>query len=195
MSDYQQAISLFIKYSVYEKLKIKAATDGKKLKDFLSEELERIANTIDDVDKPDISEPEPDLYMPIFTDPNDAIEFRNSHIMKISEYLSVSELNNYQAFRKIGSFIDRLIAKKQLGLFMKQFEAYVKLREYYMKPPPTINKFLGNETTGFTGGEWCRENWINKMNILMEKEDAKRKSQSKLVDEDYKQEIISRLSQ
>jgi hypothetical protein len=194
-ADYPQVISISLPYSVWEKLIQKGLEVGyKNTKLYISsvltkhaerEEAANITMILDD--------PAPDVYVPIFTDPNEAIEFRFAQVHKIADYFTITEQGNFQAWRRIADFVDILMKKGQLGNFFEQFEAYKKIREYFIKPPPSINRFLGSEMTNFSGGEWCRENWVTKLKFIRENERSKKQQKSKSVDQDYKQRILDRL--
>jgi hypothetical protein len=189
---YLQVMSIALPNTVWEKLKIKADSEGKKLKYYVAEEIRKMVDRANVEIEEGAYEPDP--YIPSFSDINEAIEFKQYQTQLVADYFAISEVGNFQMWRMIGSFINLLMSKKKLGAFFDQFNSYKKIRDIMKKPPPTITRFLGKEEQNFTNGEWCRENWMNKLNILVEHEKSKHKSKSKTVNEDYKQSLINRLT-
>lgn len=195
--DWLQPVTLALPHKIWMKLSEVSGCTGTQLKLFCQRKLEEIA--LQDVDSQNeisekLIESEPDFYIPIFSDMNEAIEFRMAQIKKITEYFGITEMNNFQKYRQTGEFIDFLLKKQQLGEFHRQFNSYKQVRVIQCKDKHTFNRFIGNPDLCYSNGVWLERNWIDKLENLKKNEQSKQRTvKRKTVDEDFKRSIIERL--
>jgi len=81
----------------------------------------------------------------------------------IMQFFNFNEIANFDKLRDSSTFVNVLSRNKTLSSFVKQFDAYQKLKGKGSKFTHSFKNFLGTAKELYLDGAWNSENWVAKL--------------------------------